>query len=60
MTEITDIRAGLERIVTLLTSIDYRLEQINSLLNGVIKHGEAAPFIEWATPESPECRKDQA
>jgi hypothetical protein len=57
MTEISDIRDTLEPIITLLTQIDYRLETLLKFLDGVAKHGEGAPFVEWAEP--PE-RKDQA
>jgi hypothetical protein len=58
MTEISDIRTTLERVVTLLASIDYKLELLAKFFDGVIKHGEAAPFVEWAEPPN-QSRKDR-
>jgi hypothetical protein len=50
---VTEIAEMLET----MRRIEKHLAHIASLLDGVIKHGEAAPFVEWAEP--PE-RKDQA
>ena len=57
MTAIAKMIETMRQIERVQREIEEHLAHIATLLDGVVKHGEVAPFVEWAEP--PECKKDQ-